>query len=159
MADEKPAKKKSPLYDAPKGEPKHGAKPEKKPDPEPKAEAKPASDKDATTEKTPTKADGTTKATEPNENAGKKPDDSKAGGEQTKPVDDRAAMHKRHESERRDFHGNMREAMRQMTSRHEKEIKALNEKAAGVSQPAEKVPGNAPEKKEAQAAAAAAPVE
>lgn len=35
------------------------------------------------------------------------------------------SLHKTHETERRDFHGNMREAMRQMSGRHEKAIKDL----------------------------------
>lgn len=32
-------------------------------------------------------------------------------------------IHKRHESERRDFHGNHREALRQMATRHEKDLR------------------------------------
>ncbi len=167
MADEKPAKKKSPLYDAPKGEAKHGARPEKKPDPEPKAEAKPASDKDATAEKAPKKADGNAKATEPKEEAGTKPAEKAAGGEEAaKPPMHEAlnGIHKRHETERRDHHGNVREQYRQMASRHEKELKDfhaahLAELTAGNAPAPGVVPGNAPEKPQAQAVAAAAPVE
>ena len=161
--DKKPEKKKSPLYDAPKGEPKHGAKPEKKPDPEPKSEAKPAGDKDPTAETSPKDA----KAAAPKDQTGEKSAEKDAGGEAPKkpPVHEAlAGMHKRHETERRDHHGNVREQYRQMASRHEKELKDfhtahLTERAAGVAPAPGAVPGNAPEKPQAQAVAAAAPAE
>lgn len=43
-----------------------------------------------------------------------------------KQAEARMAMHKRHEGERKDFHGNMREQMRQMATRHNKEIVDMN---------------------------------
>lgn len=171
MADDKPAKKKSPLYDAPKDGAKHGAraeKPEKKPDPEPKAEAKPASDKDPTAEKAPKNDNGTAKAEKPKEEAGTKPADKAAGGEEEpkKPAAHEAlnGIHKRHETERRDHHGNVREQYRTMASRHEKELKDFHaahmaELTAGNAPAPGVVPGNAPEKPQAQAVAAAAPSE
>lgn len=63
------------------------------------------------------------------------------GGPKDKFMDGMKAIQKRQESERRDFHGNMREQMRQIGSRHNKEIAdhfALNfgggEKAGGESE-------------------------
>lgn len=72
----------------------------------------------------------------------------------------RTELHKRHEAERKDFHGNQREALRKMVQRHDKEIKALQvaheAEIAGAAAPMGE--GNAPPADGAGAAAAAPPV-
>lgn len=64
------------------------------------------------------------------------------------------ALHKAHETERRDYHGNHREALRQMAGRHEKQIKdMMDQHMAGMGEAAPAADaGAAP-----AAAAAAAP--
>jgi hypothetical protein len=157
--DKKPEKKKSPLYDAPNGEAKHGARAEKKPaedKPPAKADAKPADDKDPAAKPTAKPADK-----DPAKPAG----DAKPAAEEPKKPPAHEALsgvHKRHETERRDHHGNVREQYRQMASRHEKELKDfhaahLAELAAGNAPAPGVVPGNEAEKPQAQAIAAAAP--
>lgn len=168
--DKKPEKKRSPLYDAPKGEAKHGARAEKKP--EPKKEGKEGSAKEEKTEsKAEAKAEGDTpaKAAKPKEEAGTKPVNDKAGGEAPAPktpgemaMESVSAMAKRHEAERRDHHGNVREQHRQMDARHLKEMKDLHathlaQLTAGNAPAPGAVPGNAPAAPQAQAAAAAPP--
>lgn len=73
----------------------------------------------------------------------------------------RTELHKRHEGERRDFHGNQRDALRKMVARHDKEIKALQvaqeaEMAGAAAVPGE---GNAAPAEGAGAASAAPPAE
>lgn len=53
------------------------------------------------------------------------------------------ALHKQHEAERRDHHGNHREALRQMASRHEKSFRDLVDSFAGSDASGAEV--NAPE--------------
>lgn len=150
--DDKPKSKGSVLYDAPKGEPKRGSR-----EAAAKKEGQEGSAKEERTEPaTEAKKEGD-KPKEGVTTGAKAETEMKAMEKEAKPVDDRKAMHSRHEAERRDFHNNHRESMRQMINRHEKEIRALNEKAEGVAQPAEMVPGNAPAVPQAQAPAAAAP--
>ena len=52
----------------------------------------------------------------------------------------RMDLNKRHEGERKDFHGNQRDALRKMVQRHDKEIKALQAEhetaMAGAAAPA-----------------------
>jgi hypothetical protein len=108
MADNKPERKKSPLYD--RGSDK---------DVRSKESGKPAA-KDAG------------KMAEPK---GKGHDGERApeGGAPTheRHAEERTAMHRRHETERRDMHGNHREEHRKMASRHEKEHKDLMAKHEG----------------------------
>lgn len=68
-------------------------------------------------------------------------------------TDARAEMVKRHEKERRDFHGTMRDQMRAMQDRHESEYSSMNDKhlsdMGGISPPgsadaAAAVPGATP---------------
>jgi len=54
-------------------------------------------------------------------------------------------LHKAHESERRDFHGNQREAMRQMATRHEKAIRELSSQMGSGNSPGSGEPSQAPE--------------
>jgi len=73
----------------------------------------------------------------------------------------RTELHKRHEGERRDFHGNQRDALRKMVARHDKEIKALQvaheaEMAGAAAVPGE---GNAAAAEGAGAVSAAPPAE
>lgn len=69
----------------------------------------------------------------------KKPAEPEAKADAPDPGKDaRAAMHKRHEGERRDFHGTQRDGLRKMVERHEKEISELQ-----VAQAAEQGSPNA----------------
>lgn len=85
------------------------------------------------------------------DDAAKKPDDAKpadAKAADAKTAEDAApdplealmgdfkAMHKRHETERRDAHGNQRELLRTMTGRHEKEIGDMMERIRVSGTPA-----------------------
>ena len=54
-------------------------------------------------------------------------------------------LHRAHESERRDFHGNQREAMRQMATRHEKAIRELSSQMGSGNSPGSGEPSQAPE--------------
>jgi hypothetical protein len=97
----------SPLHDNPRS--KSDKKEEKKPDEKP--EEKAAVEKKA--------------AEKPKEpDAAEKPEEAGEAEPSKKDMfmDGMKAIQKRHESERRDFHGNHREAMRQMANRHSKEI-------------------------------------
>jgi hypothetical protein len=67
--------------------------------------------------------------------------------------EERAALHKRHEGERKDLHGNHREEHRQMFQRHEKDWKDLNAKqdseleggvGGGIEAPAAQEPAGSP---------------
>lgn len=103
----------SPLHDNPKSPKSSEKKDDKKPE-----EKKPESggDEKAAIEK---------KASEkPKEADGEKPAAEGEGAASPKDefMDGMKNIQKRHESERRDFHGNAREQMRQMGSRHNKEI-------------------------------------
>lgn len=51
-------------------------------------------------------------------------------------MDQRKAMFKRHETERRDMHGSHRDMHRQMTDRHEKEIAELFKGKSGTAEKA-----------------------
>lgn len=145
--DDTKKSKGSVLYDQPKGQPKRGSREARSAGADkPKGEAK----KD--------EPSGAPKAEDKKEGAEAAKGDGKkdAAKPEAKPKDDRGEMHRRHEAERRDFHNQQRDAHRAMTSRHEKEIRSLNEKAADVAQPAETVPGNEPAAPQAQVPAAAA---
>ena len=56
-------------------------------------------------------------------------------------IDAMKALHKQHESERRDYHGNHREALRQMAARHEKSFRDLMEGFEGDDEEGEEVTG------------------
>lgn len=122
----------SPLHDnpkSPKGEKPKDA-PEKKPAPKP-------DEKDAGEKKMADKAKAAPDADEPKKGGYLGGDSEPGEGSAKREVEDAASagmspkdkfmegmkgIQKRHESERRDFHGNHREALRQMAGRHGKEI-------------------------------------
>lgn len=98
---------KSPLYD------KEKPKGEEKPDPEKKPEAEAAATESS--EEAPAgDADGAAAAADGEAEEAASPKDMF--------LDGLKAIHKRHEKERMDHHGSMREAHRTMGSRHNKEI-------------------------------------
>lgn len=102
----------SPLHDNPRSS-KEGKKEEKKP--EEKPDEKAAAEKKATDKAK--DGDGEKPMAE-----GEKPEGEAASSPKDMFMDGMKSIQKRHESERRDTHGNHREALRQMAGRHGKEI-------------------------------------
>lgn len=103
---------KNPLHDNSRSSGDEKPKEEKKPEakkPESAAEEKPAAE--AAAEKPAGEAEAPAAEAGPAE-----------AGPKDKFLDGMKAIRKRHETEHRDFHGNNREAMRQMSTRHGKEI-------------------------------------
>jgi hypothetical protein len=67
------------------------------------------------------------------------------GGDLDMEIKERESLHKQHESERRDFHGNHLEAMRLMNTRHEKAIRELHKaQMERMMEPKEPDAGEAP---------------
>ena len=81
-------------------------------------------------------------ATEPKAEAKAEGDPAAPAGPNMGEMHSKARMdlNKRHEGERKDFHGNQRDALRKMVQRHDKEIKALQAEhetaMAGAAAPA-----------------------
>lgn len=126
--EDKPKRKSSALYDHPTSK-KRGEESEPAPK---KEDAEKAPDKDASEESA--------------EDKGLKT----ALSGTDKLIEGLKALNKAHETERRDFHGNHREALRQMASRHEKGIKDL------MTSHADGMGGEAPAVDAAEGAAAPA---
>ena len=129
MAENKPERRKSPLYND-RGSDK---------DVRSKEEGKPSTGKDSGKMSEPKGKDGD--GVRPKE-AGK-PSEGKDDGKMAEPkaegekpvherhAEERAAMHKQHETERRDMHGTHREEHRLMHARHEKAHKDMMAKQEG----------------------------
>lgn len=97
----------SPLHDNPRSRSEEKKKPEEKPD-----------EKSATEKKAAEKAKPEEKKPEGEE----KPEGDEEASAGDKFAEGMSKIEKRHEGERRDAHGNHREMLRQMASRHAKEI-------------------------------------